>query len=42
MPKKNDLKFMAMVTGSVMLAGFIMYLGRDIDLVDQARSGYGA
>ena len=42
MVKKGDVKAVAIVTAGVFLAGFAMYMLRDNDLVDQARSGFGA
>lgn len=41
MPKKQDVKAVAVVTVGVMLAGFLMYQFRDVGLVAQASSGYG-
>jgi hypothetical protein len=40
MPKKQDLKAVAIVTVGVMLAGFLMYQFRDVQLVGQASAGY--
>lgn len=40
MPKKADLKAVGIVTVGVMLAGFLMYQFRDVQLVAQASAGY--
>lgn len=40
MPKKADVKAVAVVTVGVMVAGFLMYQFRDIGLIRAARSGY--
>ncbi len=41
MPKKADIKLVGLMTLSVMLAGYAMYQFRDVDAVDQVRSGFG-
>lgn len=40
MPKKQDLRAVAIVTVGVMLAGFLMFQFRDVQLVGQASAGY--
>jgi|TARA_Y100001001_G_scaffold31345_1_gene26090 hypothetical protein len=41
MPKKTDIKFVALVAVGVMIAGYAMYQFRDVELIDNARNGYG-
>lgn len=41
MPKKQDLKAVGIVAVGVMLAGFVMFQFRDVQLVAQASAGYG-
>lgn len=41
MPKKTDIKLMAIVAAGVIAAGFIMHQFRDVDFIDQANSGFG-
>ncbi|WP_302666842.1 MULTISPECIES: hypothetical protein [Pseudomonadota] len=38
--KKTDLKLVAIVTTSVMLAGFVMAQLSDIEIVKTARNGF--
>lgn len=40
MPKKADIKGVAVVMIGVIAAGFVMYQFRDIGLIAQARAGY--
>lgn len=42
MPKKADIKAVAIVTVGVLVAGLIMYQFRDVGLVNQSSSGFGA
>ena len=39
--KKTDLKLVGIVTGGVLLAGFLMHQFQDVDLIDRVRNGYG-
>lgn len=41
MPKKTDVKFVALVAIGVMIAGYAMHQFRDVGAVDEARSGFG-
>lgn len=41
MPKKTDIKFVALVALGVVVAGYAMYQFRDVALIDEARSGLG-
>lgn len=41
MPKKTDVKLVALVAAGVMLAGYAMYQFRDVGFIDEARSGFG-
>lgn len=41
MPKKSDIKAVAIVVAGVLAAGYIMYQFRDVGMIDEARSGYG-
>jgi len=41
MLKKTDVKAVAVVVVGVMLAGFIMFQFRDVQLIGTARDGYG-
>lgn len=40
MPKKGDLKAVAIVTVGVMLAGFVMFQFRDVGVIGQSRAGF--
>lgn len=41
MPKKTDLKLVAMVAIGVMVAGYAMHMFRDVGVVDDAKRGFG-
>lgn len=41
MPKKTDLKMALTVAVGVFIAGYAMYMLKDIELVDDARKGFG-
>lgn len=36
----KDLKFLALVAGGVLIAGWIMNFGRDVGLLDAAHEGF--
>ena len=42
MPKKQDVKAVAMVALGVMLAGWAMWQFRDVAMIAESRAGYGA
>ncbi|MEQ8585933.1 MAG: hypothetical protein RLO01_01875 [Thalassobaculaceae bacterium] len=37
---KGNLKSVALVAAGVMLAGLVMYYGRDLPVIGDARNGY--
>lgn len=41
MPKKADVKLVALVAAGVIAAGFLMHTFRDVEAIDNARSGFG-
>lgn len=40
MPKKTDVKLVAMVAVGVIVAGYVMYMGRDIGVLADANRGF--
>lgn len=42
MPKKSDLKFVALTAVSVMIAGYIMFQLSDVQVIGDARRGFDA
>lgn len=41
MPKKTDIKFVALVAIGVLVAGYAMHQFRDVGVVDDAQKGFG-